>query len=383
MLTTNLIELLTWIIYLLKKKIENISLILHLMKNSMKSISDRVYTQGRGLGSGTFGTVYSVTRDDGVEFAFKKFNMETKDLDLGILRELSILKIFQGNQNGIMNLEDIIFSYENEKIFGIVMKKYPLDLHDAMKLKLLSKNDRRHISKKLLEAVYFLHSNGVIHRDIKPENVLLDENNNPVLADYTLSKVFDGVCLHGSHTNKIATATYRAPEVVSKKPYGFPSDIWSLGVVFYELFSGKQLTINTDMEALDFLSKQIPKFREDSLGNMVRGLLIFDPEKRWTAKKALESEMFKTSPKLIKIRKGISKVFISSEVNEFCDNLDVEKKVTRFAAQKYVNKTGCSAWSAVELACKFYETELREYENEEFPEEELEILIKMNYNLFI
>jgi serine/threonine protein kinase len=349
----------------------------------MKSVSNRVYTQGRELGSGTFGTVYSVKRDDGDEFAFKKFIMETKDLDLGILRELSILKIFQGNQNGIMNLEDIIFSYESEKIFGIVMKKYSLDLHDAMKLKLLNKINKRCIAKKLLEAICFLHYNGVIHRDIKPENVLLDDDNNPILADYTLSKVFDGVCLYGSHTNKIATATYRAPEVVAKKPYGFPSDIWSLGVVFYELFSGQQLTINTDMEALDFLSKKIPNFKNTPLGNMVRGLLIFEPKNRWTAKKALESEIYKTSPKMIKMRKRISKVFVSSEVNEFCDNLEVEKKVTRFAAQKYIIQTGCSAWSAVELASKFYETELGEYQNEEYPEDELEILIKMNYNLFI
>lgn len=349
----------------------------------MQSISGRTYKQGKKLGSGTFGTVYAVIRDDDKEFAFKKCERETADLELGVLREISILKIFQGNNHGIMNLEDIIVLDDDNQTFGIIMKKYDLDLHKAIRKKILDKNDKRNIARKLLEAVVFLHENGVIHRDIKPENVLLDDNNNPVLADYTLAKVFTDICSYGTHTGKIATATYRAPEVVAKKSYSFPVDAWSLGVLFYELFTGHQLRAKHDYEALEFLFHQIPKFNDNSLGKMIKGLLTINPDERLTAREALEGEMFNVKLIIPKVFKVMQKCQVSKRIKKLCENFDAEKKVTSWAAQTYMDSTGCSARSAVELACKFYETELQDFENEEYPEEEMQILMKMNYNLFI
>jgi calcium/calmodulin-dependent protein kinase I len=350
----------------------------------MKSISNRTYKQGKKIGSGTFGTVFSVTRDDGKEYAFKKFERESSDIDLGVLREISILKIFQGNEFGIMNLEDIIILDDDDQTVGIIMKKYGTDLHDAIRKKKLTKSDRRLVARKLLESVVFLHENGVIHRDIKPENVLLDEKNNPILADYTLSKVFRGVCTHGTHTGKIATATYRAPEVVAKKPYGFPADAWSLGVVFYEIFTGSQLHVERDKDALTFLLKQVPKFKDTPLGRMVRGLLIINPDERWTAREALESEIFKYKDFSVpKMWEAMRRCRVSKEIKDICENLEAEKKVTKWAAQTYMDRTDCAAHSAVELACKFYETELYSSENDDYAEEEMEILMKMEYNLFV
>lgn len=349
----------------------------------MHSIVGRKYEKGKKIGSGTFGTVYSVKRDDNRTFAFKEFEKEfEKGLELGVLREISILKMFSGNKFNVMNLEDIIIEDDDENTVGIIMKRYDLDLHDAIDKKILNKSNKRNISKGILEAVYFLHENGIIHRDIKPENILLDKNINPVLADYTLSKVYTGVNKQGTHTSKIATITYRAPEVIEKKPYGFPSDAWSVGVVFYELFTNTHLKAKRDKEALEFLSAEINKFKNNSTGDTVRGLLITNPTKRWTILKAL-SKMFGSVPDIPKMWTGIKSCRISKDVKEMCEVFEVEKKVTRWAAQTYVNRTKCTTQSAVELACKFYETELYEYENEEYPEEEIQIFMKMNYNLFI
>ena len=349
----------------------------------MKSTSGRFYEMGPELGSGTYGTVYSVTRDDGAHFAFKKFEQSSPDLDIGALREISIFSILKNAPPdfSLMKMEDIVVE---EKTVGVIMKRYNIDLYEAIRKKILSKKDCKRIALKLLEAVIWLHDNGIIHRDIKPENILLDDNLNPVLTDFTLSKVFTGVCMRGTHTGKIATATYRAPEVVAKKPYGFPADVWSLGVVFYELFSEKQLVVQKDKEAFDFLCKQIPRLGGGKIMNMIRGLLHFDPKQRWSARRALTSKVFgditiKTQP----IWTPINECKVSNDVDDMCDNFEAEKRVTRWAAQIYINRTGCSVHSAVELASKFYETDPIVSESEDFPEEEMMILKNMDYNLFI
>ena len=254
---------------------------------------------------------------------------------------------------------------------------------DALEKKLISKKDRVLIGKKMLEAVAFLHKNMIIHRDIKPENILLDEDFNPVLADFTLSKIFNGPSRKGTHTGKVATATYRAPEIVAKKSYGFPADAWSLGVVLYELFSGEQLKIDKDKEALEFISNQLPKFKKNKMCDMVKGLLNPDPKLRRTPEQALESGVFENISIPDICWSGLIKCNISKNIKEMCKNFESEKTITKWAAQTYLEQTGCSAHSAVELACKMYETELYSIENEEYAEEEMLILKKMNYNLFV
>jgi hypothetical protein len=341
---------------------------------------------GPKLGSGTYGTVYSVTRDDGEYFAFKKFEKSSCDLDIGALREISILSMLKNipSEYCLMRMEDIIFMEDEEQTVGIIMKKYNTDLHDALTKKILEKKDCERIALKLLEAVVFLHDNGIIHRDIKPENILLDDDLNPVLTDFTLSKIFTGVSIKGTHTGNIATATYRAPEVVAKKPYGFPADVWSLGVVFYELFTGKQLIVEKDKEALVLLYKQVPKFERGKIGTMLSGLLCFDPKKRWTARRALESKIFGDIIfKPVKIWTPINNCKVEDDVEDMCENFEAEKRVTRIAAQTYINITECSVHSAVELACKFYETDPISSGSDDFAEEEIMILKNMNYNLFI
>lgn len=346
----------------------------------MLSICGRSYKQIKEIGSGTFGIVYSVLRDDNKKFAFKKFKKDTLDLDIGVLREISILRMFQGNIDGVINLEDIIVL---EDTIGIVMKEYIWDLSKLIENDILSKSQKKKIACKILQTVHFLHSHNIIHRDIKPENILLDENYNPVLADYSLSKLFYENSKKETHTSKFATCGYRSPEVISKKDYNLKVDSWSLGVVFYELFTGQILNFDKDIDSIKFLNIQKRRFKKTSLADLIKGLLIVNPNDRWSPRKALESDFFCYKPKNIHCDSNIKNIKVTKHVLEICKDLEYKKQFTPIAAQMYINKTQCSPYSAVELSFKINETEPYDYINEEYPEEELMILKRMNFNLFI
>ena len=96
----------------------------------------------------------------------------------------------------------------------------------------------------LCDALQFAHEEGVIHRDIKPENILLDKRGRVKIADFGLAKLINGNNsdehnLTGTH-QVMGTVKYMAPEQMStSKNVDHRADIYSLGVVFYELLTGE------------------------------------------------------------------------------------------------------------------------------------------------
>ncbi|KAL3243359.1 hypothetical protein MRX96_047462, partial [Rhipicephalus microplus] len=96
-----------------------------------------------------------------------------------------------------------------------------------------------HYMRQILEALRYCHENDIIHRDIKPHCVLLatKENSAPVkLGGFgaAIQLEYDYICSAG----RIGTPHFMAPEVVERKPYGKPADVWSCGVLLYVLLTG-------------------------------------------------------------------------------------------------------------------------------------------------
>jgi len=94
---------------------------------------------------------------------------------------------------------------------------------------------------KLARAVQYLHDRGVWHRDLKPLNILLDEEGEPLVADFGVAKWLEGE----SHTvgfgiNRVGTYAYMAPEMIrhGSASAGARADVWSLGVILFELLTG-------------------------------------------------------------------------------------------------------------------------------------------------
>ncbi len=118
-----------------------------------------------------------------------------------------------------------------------------VNLRQAMQAGGLSAREALVIVPKLCNALHYAHEHGVLHRDIKPENILIDTEGRVKLVDFGLAKLRDDGVLHFTLTQsgaKLGTLAYMAPEQVENpSDVDHRADIYSLGVVFYEMLTGE------------------------------------------------------------------------------------------------------------------------------------------------
>ncbi len=150
---------------------------------------------------------------------------------------------------------------------------------------------------KVCEAVGYAHSRGVVHRDLKPANILVDQSGDPHVLDFGLAKVIgaDGAKGYSAHTMTgefVGTLSYASPEQARANPEltDTRSDVYSLGVVFYELLTGtmpydvsgsivETLTnITTAEPALSALSRS---GCDSDIATILLRALSKDPERRY------------------------------------------------------------------------------------------------------
>ncbi|XP_061851105.1 mitogen-activated protein kinase 15 [Colius striatus] len=290
----------------------------------------RKYEIKRRLGKGAYGIVWkAIDRRTGEIVAVKKiFDAFRNRTDAQrTFREIMFLQEF-GEHPNIIKLLDVIRA-ENDKDIYLIFESMETDLHAVIKKGNLLKDIHKcYILYQLLKATKFIHSGNVIHRDQKPSNILLDADCFVKLCDFGLAR---SLCQmnedqgNPSLTEYVATRWYRAPEILlSCQSYTKGVDMWSIGCILGELLLGKPLFPGTStVNQIEQILRVIPApSREDILAmqsdyrasvinhlssrqrvtfdeilppstpllalDLLKKLLVFNPDKRLTAEEALQ-----------------------------------------------------------------------------------------------
>jgi serine/threonine protein kinase len=285
------------------------------------------------LGEGAFSKVqlfqHKTTK---IKYAVKKMNLIQ-------LEKLSQNKKFVLNEmsiQGRINHPNII------KLFNFyeIKKNYILILEYASKGTLFDLiNSKNGLSESIafyyfiqtLNAIYFLHLHSIIHRDLKPENLLINENNILKLCDFGWSVKLKS----DKRTTFCGTVEYMAPEIIKKQQYDETIDVWSLGVLLYELITSELpfQANNLPLLCLKILKgtySPLPYYVSKGLKDLVENLLQVDPKKRPTIKEILKYDILKKRMQVFLMEVNYKKDFSSTFIKAIKKKKKEKKKPSKF-----------------------------------------------------
>ena len=143
--------------------------------------------------------------------------------------------------------------YEGQSLQDILKKK-----------KVLNPGIAEKVFKEIVKSLEYLVSKRVMHRDLKPDNIIVNDKHETFLIDLgfaTLISPEDPVSLN----ERFGTPFYMSPEMMSNKKYNSKSDIWSLGVIYYEMLYGHlPFYGNSDTELFkDIMQTKVDIFKKN------------------------------------------------------------------------------------------------------------------------
>jgi len=230
----------------------------------MKTVIKNRYTILRAIGAGGMSEVFLAhdelldrnvavkrLRDQFVsdKILLSQFNREAK----------SAAQLVHPNIIGIYDVIDdgadqyIVMEYVAGKTLKALMEDYRIEPKAALQ-----------ITMQLASALSQAHKRNIIHCDIKPQNILMDDSMTPKIADFGIAKMVTGQTMVFNGSNVMGSVHYISPEQASGEPVTAASDIYSLGIVLFEMLTGKvPFTADTPVAvAMMQVDKPVPLLSE-------------------------------------------------------------------------------------------------------------------------
>lgn len=215
-------------------------------ESELKVPAPRNYTLIRPLGEGGMGVVYLAERIEGElkqVVALKLLNLIAMLNPMVVSRFLTERQLLAKlNHPNIARLIDAGALSDGrpflamEYVEGVELDRY-CEMHE------LGIAERLKLFVKVCQAVQYAHQHLIIHRDLKPANVLVTAEGEPKLVDFGIARLWadtEGATTQTMGVERIMTLAYASPEQLSGKPLSTTTDVYSLGVMLYELLAGER-----------------------------------------------------------------------------------------------------------------------------------------------
>ncbi|PON63068.1 Serine/threonine protein kinase [Trema orientale] len=247
----------------------------HGFKYSELKVATNGFRSSNKIGEGGFGPVYKGRLQDGTTVAVKVLSTESKQGDKEFMSEIAsmskishenLVKLHGGCIDGPFRI--LVYEYmENNSLARL--------LQDGEKSKAPISNweYRRKLCLGIARGLAYIHEEvhpHIVHRDIKASNIVLDQNFNPKISDFGLSKLFPENITHIT-TGVAGTLGYLAPEYAISGRLTRKSDVYSFGVLLLEIVSGRS-AVDFDLELGEhyLVEKAWEMYKNDKLRNLVQ-----------------------------------------------------------------------------------------------------------------
>jgi serine/threonine-protein kinase len=270
------------------------------------------YILEKEIGKGSMGLIYKAwdpKLDRTVVIKQVNFNFTSNTKEIGMLKDRLLREARAAGRLNHPNIV-IIYDVDEEKDFSYIVMEY-LQGND---LKLLLEKEVRlepgrtvYIIRQICDALDYAHQMGIIHRDIKPSNIILTQNHTVKVADFGIAKIPNLGTL--TQTGSIVgTPFYMSPEQLEGRKLDGRADIFSVGVILYEMLTGAHPFAGDSIPAVVYkivhqqpkppcsILEDLPKFLDD----IVSRALAKDQQERYANAQELLADLEKVQGELLK-----------------------------------------------------------------------------------
>jgi uncharacterized protein (TIGR02145 family) len=221
------------------------------------------------IGEGGMGSVYlaehkTLGRKVAIKVLLPQYS-EKNELKQRFLNEAKVL--CQLSHPNIVGIYDLI---SNSNDLMIIMEYIDgISLDTLIKRKVITYEQNINIFSLILEGMNYAHSNGIVHRDIKPSNIIVQSNLTPKILDFGIAKILQSDNKLTRTDVRLGSMMYMSPEQILGKQIDHRTDIYTLGILLFEILTGKNpydYKVESDyVLQTDIINKPLPSLKEHNI----------------------------------------------------------------------------------------------------------------------